>query len=316
MYTRRSIVKRLAGFSALTLAGIPGLGPVFESLAADSPENGTGPIMRPIPSTGRTIPAIGMGTWVTFNVGDDARLRDHRARIMRVFFQRGGSLIDSSPMYGSSARVVGHGLKTLDADHEVFSASKVWTRITGDGREQMDRQRKAWGLAAFDLMQVHNLVDWERHMDTLRRDKAQGRIGYIGVTTSHGRRHEELERVMRTQPLDFVQFSYNIGNRRAEERLLPLAAEKGIAVIANRPFMHRELFRRWGGHPLPDWAGEFDAGNWAQFFLKFIIADERVTCAIPATSQIPHMRENMGALYGRLPDAGMRARMVNHVESL
>jgi diketogulonate reductase-like aldo/keto reductase len=274
------------------------------------------PITRAIPATGQRIPAIGMGTWITFNVGGSSRLREHRKEIMRVFFERGGGMIDSSPMYGSAEAVVGWGLKRLENTAGLISATKIWTPYGGGGRDQMTESRKLWGLDTFDVMQIHNLVNWEDHLETLIQAKAEGRIRYIGVTTSHGSRHAELERIMRTQPIDFVQFTYNILDREAEDRLLPLAAERGLGVIVNRPFRHKELFRLFQDKSLPGWISEFDCENWAQFFLKFVISHQAVTCAIPATAQVGHMKENMGALQGRLPDADMRRRMVRYVESL
>lgn len=180
----------------------------------------------------------------------------------------------------------------------------------------MEEARQLWGIERFDLMQIHNLLGWEGHLETLLANKADGRIRYIGVTTSHGRRHGDFEQVMAEQPVDFVQFTYNILDRRAERRLLPLATERGLAVIANRPFRRGELFEHFARHPLPAWAEEIDCANWAQFFLKFIVSHPAVTCAIPATSRIDHMQENMGALYGRLPDQKMRERMIRYVESL
>jgi diketogulonate reductase-like aldo/keto reductase len=180
----------------------------------------------------------------------------------------------------------------------------------------MERSRLLWGVEQFDLMQVHNLLDWETHLATLKEWKADGRIRYLGVTTSHGRRHAELESIMQKEPLDFVQLTYNLVDREAEQRLLPLAAERGIAVLANRPFQGGGLFRRFGNRSLPEWAGEIDCENWAQFFLKFVISHPAVTCAIPATSQVAHMRENMGAAYGQLPDPAMRRRMLDYVNSL
>jgi aryl-alcohol dehydrogenase-like predicted oxidoreductase len=173
-----------------------------------------------------------------------------------------------------------------------------------------------WGTRRFDLMQVHNLLNWESHLETLLAWKAEGRVRYVGVTTSHGRRHDTLEKVMADQPIDFVQFTYNIVDREAESRLLPLAAERGLAVIINRPFRRGALFDHVEGRQLPGWAGAVDCTNWAQFFLKFIVSHPAVTCAIPATSRVDHMRENMGALHGRLPDQAMRERMIRHVESL
>jgi diketogulonate reductase-like aldo/keto reductase len=271
---------------------------------------------KTIPSSGEQIPAIGMGTWITFNVGNSTSLRDHRTKILTTFFEMGGGMIDSSPMYGSSEAVVGYGLEKLGYPEGLFSGTKVWTGDTSEGPEQIQNSMDLWGLSAFDLLQVHNLVNWQDHLKTLRSYKDQGLIKYIGVTTSHGRRHGELERIMKSEPLDFVQLTYNIEDRAAEERLLPLAQDKGIAVIANRPFQRKELIHKYEDHPLPEWAPELDINNWAQFFLKFIISHPALTVAIPATTQIPHMKENMGALTGKLPDQNQRQEMVRYIESL
>jgi diketogulonate reductase-like aldo/keto reductase len=273
-------------------------------------------LTKAIPSTGEQVPVIGMGSWITFNVGDDQELRDQRLQVLQTFFDRGGGVIDSSPMYGSSEAVIGYCLARLDNAPNLFAATKVWTPLTMFGAGQMAESRELWGIERFDLMQIHNLLSWEGHLETLLEDKAGGRIRYIGMTTSHGRRHEELERTMAEQPLDVVQFTYNILDREAERRLLPLAAERGLAVVVNRPFRQRQLFSLFERHPLPEWASEIDCANWAQFLLKFVVSHPAVTYAIPATSRADHMEENMGALYGRLPDAAMRARMIRHVESL
>jgi diketogulonate reductase-like aldo/keto reductase len=278
---------------------------------------GPAPILRrAIPGTGEQVPVIGMGSWLTFDVGNDRALRDDRVAILRAFFALGGAIVDSSPMYGSSEAVIGYCLARLPARRSLFSATKVWTWQQSRGIEQMQESARLWGVEHFDLMQIHNLLDWEGHLETLQIHKAQGRIRYIGITTSHGRRHDTMARVMAEQPLDFVQFTYNILDRRAERRLLPLAAERGQAVIANRPFRGGDLFDHFARYPLPEWAGEIDCANWAQFFLKFIVSHPAVTCAIPATSRIDHMRENMGALRGRLPDQKVRARMIRYVENL
>lgn len=274
------------------------------------------PIRRAVPASGEMLPVIGMGTWITFNVGDDPVLRAERVKVLRTFFDRGGALIDSSPMYGSAEDVIGHCLARIDNDAALFSATKVWTPFQALGRKQMAESEKLWGTKRFDLMQVHNLVDWDAHLETLVDWKADGRVRYIGMTTSHGSRHDELSRIMRTQPIDFVQFTYNILDREAESRLLPLAADRGLGVLINRPFRRGDLIDRLERHPLPDWAQEFDAENWAQFLLKFIVAHPAVTCVIPATSRVDHMRENMGAGTGRLPDAATRQRMIRYVESL
>jgi len=274
------------------------------------------PITRLIPSSGEALPVIGMGSWITFNVGDDQDLRDRRAEVLRAFFAHGGKVIDCSPMYGSSADVIGYGLEKLGRPPQLFAASKVWTWLQGDGPEQMAEQRAAWGVESFDLMQVHNLLNWDGHLETLKRMKDEGRLRYIGITTSHGSRHDEMEAVMQSQPLDFVQFTYNILDRAAEERLLPLAADRGQAVLVNRPFRQKALIRRFEDHPLPGWAAEIGAANWAQVLLKFIVSHPAVTCVIPATSRVDHMAENMAVLTGPLPDAALRRRMVADVESL
>jgi diketogulonate reductase-like aldo/keto reductase len=219
-------------------------------------------------------------------------------------------------MYGSSEDVIGTCLERLAAWPPPFAATKVWSPFKWYGASQMENSRELWGVDRFDLIQVHNLLGWEGHLETLKDMKAQGRVRYIGVATSHGRRHGELEDVMARQPLDFVQFTYNILDREAEKRLLPLAAERGLAVIVNRPFRRGALFDKFGDRTLPAWAASFDCANWAQFFLKFIVSHPAVTCAIPATSRVDHMAENMGAGTGRLPDAEMRRRMVRNVEAL
>ena len=272
-------------------------------------------LKKAVPSTGERLPVIGMGSWITFNVGNDTSLRDERVKVLREFFDGGGAVIDSSPMYGSSEAVIGYCLKRVADQRALFAATKVWT-FKWLGVRQMEASRRLWGTDRFDLMQIHNLLDWEAHLETLLDWKAQGRVRYIGATTSHGRRHDELEGVMAERPIDFVQFTYNILDRKAERRLLPLALERGLAVIINRPFRRGALFDLFERRPLPDWAGAFDCANWAQFFLKYIVSHPAVTCAIPATSRLDHMRENMGAARGRLPDPAMRRRMVRYVESL
>ncbi len=269
-------------------------------------------ITRAIPSSGERLPVIGMGTWITFDVGRSSGARARLLPVLQEFFNRGGQLVDSSPMYNSSESVVGALLPQLRTRPRLFAASKVWIPGQRLGTVQMEDSRQLWGIARFDLMQVHNLLDWEAHLETLREWKSRGRVRYIGVTTSHGRRHAELERIMRSESLDFVQFTYNLADRSAEGRLLPLARERGIAVILNRPLDGGNLFDRTRGHSLPAWAAEFDCRNWSQFFLKFVVSHPSVTCAIPATSQVGHMVENMGAATGRLPDAAMRNRMAVH----
>lgn len=304
------ISRRQFNTLALSAGALTALGQ-RPSYAAASPL-----LTRPIPISGEALPVIGMGSSITFNVGDDTKERNARADVLRAFFAAGGGLIDSSPMYGSSEEVIGHGLQQLGPQKGLFSATKVWTWRTGTGPSQMDKSAKLWGLGKFDLMQIHNLVAWEGHLETLLEMKANKLIRYIGITTSHGRRHDDFLEIMRTKPIDFVQFSYNVLNRDAEQYLLPLAMERQLGVIINRPFQRGYLFDRLARHELPDWASEFDCRNWAQFLLKFIVSYPAVTCAIPATSRVDHMIENMGAARGRLPDADMRKRMVQYIETI
>lgn len=272
------------------------------------------PLTRAIPSSGEQIPVVGLGSWITFNVGNDRAARDQCAEVMRQFFMAGGRLIDSSPMYGSSQSVIGEGLQKLKAQGTVFSADKVWT--SSDGAAQIEASRKLWQVARFDLLQVHNLLAWEKQLPLLQAMKAAGGLRYVGITTSEGRRHGEFEQIMRSQRIDFVQLSYNLLDREAEQRLLPLARERGIAVLVNRPFREGALLRQLQRHPLPAWAGEIDCTSWGQIALKFIVSHPAVTCAIPATSSIAHVRENMAAALGRMPDAALRQRMATDVGKL
>jgi diketogulonate reductase-like aldo/keto reductase len=274
------------------------------------------PITRPIPSTGEALPVIGLGSWITFNVGNDRVARDGCAAVMRQFLADGGRLIDSSPMYGSSQEVIGDGLRKLGATTRVFAADKVWISSAAKGRAQIEQSRAFWGVPRFALLQVHNLLSWQEHLPTLFAMKAAGELRYVGITTSEGRRHRDIVDIMGRHPLDFVQVTYNLYDREAEERILPLARDRGIAVIANRPFQEGALLKRLGRHPLPAWAAEIDCVNWAQLALKFIVSHPAITCAIPATSRVDHLHENMGAALGRLPDAALRRRLVAAAEKL
>ncbi|MBA4328314.1 MAG: aldo/keto reductase [Polaromonas sp.] len=272
------------------------------------------PLTKPIPSSGEPIPVVGLGSWITFNVGNDRVLREQSTEVVRQFFAAGGKLIDSSPMYGSSQGVIGEALQKLGSQSRVFSAEKVWT--SSDGAAQIEASRKLWQLPRFDLLQVHNLLAWEKQLPLLQAMKAAGQLRYVGITTSEGRRHAEFEQIMRSQRIDFIQLSYNLLDREAEQRLLPLARERGIAVLVNRPFREGALLRQLQRHPLPAWAAEIDCSSWAQVALKFVVSHPAVTCAIPATSKPVHLRENMGAARGRLPDAALRQRMADHVAQL
>jgi diketogulonate reductase-like aldo/keto reductase len=276
----------------------------------------TQPITKTIPSTGELVPVVGLGTWITFNVGEDPELREECAGVMKAFFAAGGRMIDSSPMYGSSQAVIGYGLGRLVSPPRLFSADKVWTSSGSGGREQIEASRKHWRIRKFDLLQVHNLLGWEEHLPMLFEMRKEGQVRYVGITTSEGRRHDEIERIMATQPVDFVQITYNILDREVESRILPLAQDRGIAVIANRPFQQGSLIRSLERERLPSWAGEIGARTWAQFILKFIVSQPAITCAIPATSQVPHVKENLAAASGRLPDESLRRRMASYVEAL
>ncbi|MFE8071338.1 aldo/keto reductase [Marinobacteraceae bacterium S3BR75-40.1] len=303
--TRRRLLRQLA-LSASALA-LPSLG-----LSLTTSPAGT----RTIPSSGERIPRVGLGSWITFNVGKDPVLLDQCADVIAHFFQAGGRLIDSSPMYGSSQHTIGYGLKQLGQPESAFSADKVWTLDVSDGPAQIRESLKQWGEPRFDLLQVHNLLAWEGHLKTLFAMQEAGDLRYVGITTSHGRRHDEFEKIMRSQPLDFVQFTYNIVDREAEERLLPLAADRGMAVIVNRPYQQGALIRKLQDKPLPPWASEIGALSWAQFILKFILSHPAVTCAIPATTRVDHVLENMAVATSELPDAAMRERMAAYVRAL
>ncbi|SHG08166.1 Aldo/keto reductase [Microbulbifer donghaiensis] len=305
--TRRQSLKLIS--AGLTAALLPaGL------LWAQSSER----LSKPIPSTGKTLPVIGLGTWRTFNVGSDPQLLKARTEVVEAFFADGGGLIDSSPMYGSAPDVIGYALKRLGIPASLFSAEKVWSPAGGSVREQVARLAERWGVQHFDLMQVHNLTDWREYLPALREMKAAGTIDYVGVTTSHGRRHAELEKIMASEDIDFAQMTYNISHRDVEKRLLPLARERGIAVIANRPYdggsLIKGLKRR---EQVPEWATqEFDCRTWADFLLKFIVSHPAVNCAIPATTRVDHLNENMRAGRAPLPSADTRQRMIKYIESL
>jgi diketogulonate reductase-like aldo/keto reductase len=275
----------------------------------------TAVLTRPIPSSGEALPLVGLGSWITFNVGNDREARDACADVMRAFFAAGGRMIDSSPMYGSSQPVIGYALAKLRGA-DVFSADKVWTSSGARGPAQIEASRRYWGVPKFDLLQVHNLLAWEDHLRTLFAMKSAGQLRYVGITTSEGRRHAEVETIMRAHPIDFVQVSYNVLDREAESRILPLARERGIAVIINRPFREGDLIKKIARAPLPSFAAEIGATSWAQLILKFIISHPAVTCAIPATTRVDHVRENMAAARGLLPDANLRARIAAQAEKL
>lgn len=284
------------------------------------------PLRRAIPRTGERIAAIGLGTWLTFDVGDEIVARTRRLDVLRAFFDAGGGMIDSSPMYGRAERLLGELLPQVAHGGRLFAATKVWTAFARVGPTQMAESLRLWGPGGdgrvpgagsrrFDLMQVHNLLAWSEHLRTLRQWQEQGRCRYIGVTTSHGRRHDETETILRREPIDFMQITLNLADRSAAP-LIELAASRGVAVIVNRPFDGGLLFNRVGQRPLPAVARDLGCENWAQTFLKWILAHPAVTCAIPATTNPAHVAENMGALLGPLPDPGQRQRIAAAFDAL
>ena len=307
--SRRTLLKALL---ALGVSGSAATAPFINNLHAATKNI----ILKKMPSSGEMIPVIGFGTSRTFDAMGDFELMSHLKIVLQSFFEQQGVLVDSSPMYGSSQAVIGKLLQDIKGADKLFSATKVWTYGKQEGIEQMEASRKLWGVKRFDLMQIHNLRDWEVHYETLKNMKEEGKIRYIGVTTSHGRYHDELEVLLETLPFDFVQLSYNIANRDVEKRLLPIALDKGIAVIVNRPYQRGNLFRKTRGKALPKWANEIDVNSWGQFFLKFIVSHPAVTCAIPATSKVKHLIDNMVAQVGQLPDAKMRKSMIQYIKSL
>ena len=286
------------------------------ALARMSPAGAAGaPLLaRAIPKSGEKLPVIGLGTWQTFDAGGGAGARAPLKEVLREFVERGGKVIDSSPMYGSAERVAGDLAAELGVHDRLFVATKVWTSGRKAGIEQMEESLRLLRVNRIDLMQVHNLLDLGTHIKTLREWKAAGRIRYLGITHYHAGAHDELARLVASREYEFVQFNYSLGEREAERRLLPACADSGTAVLINRPFAEGALFRRVRGKPLPGWAGEIDCTSWAQIFLKYIVSHPAVTCAIPATSNPQHLIDNLQAGLGRLPDAALRARMVKVLE--
>ena len=273
-------------------------------------------LMRTIPSSNEKLPIIGLGTWQAFDVNLTADIRKQLEDVLSLFIKLGGSVIDSSPMYDRAEEVIGELTSALQIRDKLFLATKVWTRGKQSGVESIERSMQLLRTKRIDLMQVHNLVDVNTQLATLREWKQQGRIRYIGITHYEAGALREIEKLMRSEPFDFLQINYSLMEPEAGDRVLPLAQERGIAVIANRPFGAGDLFGKVRSKPLPDWATDFDCRSWAQFFLKWIVANPAITCAIPATNKPHHLEDNMQAGVGRLPDAKMRQRMMELVSSL
>lgn len=273
-------------------------------------------ITRAIPSSGEKLPVIGLGTWRVFDVGASQPDRAPLEEVLRVFVQRGARVIDSSPMYGRAEEVIGQLATKLGLQQSLFLATKVWTTGKAEGVASMERSFTRLQTKRIDLMQVHNLIDAHTHLATLREWKSAGRIRYIGVTHYEATAFPAVEKILTSEKVDFVQINYSLMEREAEERILPLAKERGIAVIINRPFGGGDLFERARAQKLPDWAAEFDCKSWAQFFLKWIVANPAVTCAIPATGNVSHLKDNLLGGVGRLPNEKTRQRMVEVVKAL
>lgn len=303
--------RQAARLMSATAAGL--LVPNLVSYAQKPANEKLGMLGRTLPSSGEKIPVIGLGTWEAFDVGDSAAERQPLEEVLSRFVKLGGKVIDSSPMYGRAEEVIGDLAAKFGLRDALFLATKVWTRGKQAGIDSMERSMTRLKTKHIDLMQVHNLVDLDTQLATLRDWKEQGRIRYLGITHSNSSAHAEVEKILRREKLDFLQINYSLMERETEERILPLAQDRGVAVIINRPFGGGNLFGRVRAKPLPDWAADFDCKSWAQFLLKWIIANPAVTCAIPATSNPRHLEDNMQAGVGRLPEAKTRQRMVELV---
>jgi diketogulonate reductase-like aldo/keto reductase len=271
-------------------------------------------ITRIIPSTGEAIPVIGLGTWQSFDVPKSDYSKLHS--VLTTMYESGGRLIDSSPMYGSSEQVIGDLTSNIKLPSPFFYATKVWTTGLREGIRQMESSMKKMKRDTMDLMQIHNLTDWKTHLPQLKRWKEEGKIRYIGITHYTDSSHAELERILKTEQLDFVQFNFSIFSRNAEASLLPAAAERGVATLINRPFGEGSAFKQIKGKSLPEWAKDFGANSWASFFLKYIISHPHVSCVIPATGDPKHALDNFSAGSGELPDADKRSKMVQYIKSL
>jgi diketogulonate reductase-like aldo/keto reductase len=301
-----SIERRLV----LSLAAAALVGPARGARAQPLPR-------RSIPrAAGAALPPIGMGTWLTFDVAANEFFeRTVRKQVLERFFAAGGGMIDSSPMYGRAERLVGELLAEVPHAGKLYSATKVWTPFERFGAGQLEDSLELWRLKTLDLVLVHNLLNWKAHLKLLRAAKEQGRVRAIGVSSSHGRDLGEVGKLIRDEPMDAIQITYNLADTSAE-RAMNAAAERGLGVVINRPFDGGNLFGVVGRKPVPPWAAEFDCANWAQFFLKWVVSHPAVTCAIPATSRPLHMEQNMAAGFGRLPDAAQRARMGAYVAAM
>jgi len=302
--------------AALALSFSPSPFKAFAGILKHIDLNSKDTLMRAIPKTGEKIPAMGLGTYQTFNVGKSPVIRSPIKEVLKLFYKTGGTVVDTSPMYDESERVIGDLTVEIKPKVKPFMATKVWTEGRENGIRQMRESMKLLRVDQIDLMQIHNLVDWKTQLRTLRQWKEEGLIRYIGITHSVPRAIDDLMELMKKEEMDFVQIMYSLQVRDIEQNLLPLAQDKGIAILANRPFEKAGMFKKVRGKEVPEWAGDFGTTTWAQFFLKYILAHPAVTCAIPATSRPKHLMDNMQAGFGRLPDKKERARMVSFFDSL
>ena len=304
--TRREAARLIGGTAAA----------LFSPIITEAKGESSAMLTRSIPSSAEKLPVIGLGTWQAFDVDLTSGRPRQLEEVLSLFVKLGGRVIDSSPMYGRAEEVIGQLTSALGIREKLFLATKVWTRSKQSGIQSIERSMALMRTNGIDLMQVHNLVDVNTQLATLREWKQQGRIRYIGITHHESGALNEIESLIRTEKFDFLQINYSLMEPEAEKRVLPLAQERGIAVIANRPFGAGDLFSKVSSKPLPDWTAEFDCRSWAQFFLKWIVANPAVTCAIPATDKPRHLEDNMQGGIGRLPDATMRRRMMEFSSSL
>lgn len=307
VFSRREILKTMGAASGAIMLNL------LDTLA-ETPQKMI--LQRVIPSTGEKIPAVGLGSWQQFDVGPSAGERASLKEVVQKMHDLGGKVIDASPMYGRTEQVIGDLTRDLKLNDQFFFATKVWTTGKQAGIDQMNESFQKMGRKTMDLMQVHNLQDWQTHLKTLKDWKSQGRIKYIGVTHYTDSAHARLEEIVKSKAVDFVQFNYSIRSRNAEKSLLNAAKDNGVAVIINEPFEQGALFRAVKGKDLPAWAADYDISSWAQFFLKYILGNDAVTCVIPGTSDVKHLSDNLGAGLGRLPDQAGRKKMVDWIEKM
>jgi aryl-alcohol dehydrogenase-like predicted oxidoreductase len=307
LLSRRSLMKACAGLLVATHSAFSATYPNEDRMSI---------LKRAIPRSGEALPIVGVGTWQTFDVGPQAPEREELKAVLRLLVQHDGKVIDSSPMYGQAEQVAGDLTAELGLRDKLFFATKVWTSGRDAGIRQMEQSFKLMRTARMDLMQIHNLLDVETHTQTLQAWKAEGRVRYIGITHYHAGAYPDLEKLIKTRRYDFAQFNFSLAERAAEERLLPLCADSGTAVIVNRPFAGADLFSRIKGKNLPPWATVFGCTSWAQFFLKWILSHPAVTCVIPGTRRRAHLEDNIQAGIGRLPDIAMRQRMLDYLQQI